>query len=126
MKQQIQTANAPQPKGPYSQGIKIGQTIYVAGQGPLDVESGEIVEGTIEEQTRLVFSHLEAILKEAGAKLDDVVKVTAHLSDLVYFQDFNKVYGEYFQAPFPVRTTVGSQLPPNMKVEIDVVAIVSE
>ncbi len=126
MKQQIMTDKAPMPKGPYSQGLKIGQMVFVAGQGPLDPKTGEIVKGTIEEQTRLVFQHLEAVLAAAGAKLDDVVKATVHLHDLADFQAFNQVYEEYFQEPYPTRTTVGSQLPEHMKVEIDVIAILPE
>lgn len=125
VKEEIKTNNAPQNTGPYSQGIKVGNLIYTAGEGPLDPETGEIVEGTIEEQTRLVFKNIEGILNEAGASLKDVIKVTAHLQDLDDFESFNRAYEEIFPGPVrPVRTTVGSSL--LVRVEADVVAVIPE
>lgn len=121
MKQQIRTNKAPKSVGPYSQGLRIGNRIYVAGQGPLDPETGEIVGKTIEEQTRRTLENIQAILEEAGATLNDVVKSTVHLADMKDFDAFNQVYKEFFQEPYPVRTTVGSQLL-NFWVEIDVIA----
>lgn len=120
MKEKIETSLAPKPAGPYSQGLKVGNTIYVAGQGPLDVATGQIPEG-VKEQTRQVLKNIQAILNEGGAALDDVVKTTVHLADLKYFQEFNSVYLEFFNEPYPVRTTVGSQLN-GILVEIDVIA----
>ncbi len=120
MKKEIRTKNAPMPAGPYSQGIIVGDRIYVAGQGPLNPATGKVPEG-IEEQTRQVLKNIQAILEAGGAKLDDVVKVTAHLADLKYFAAFNEVYKTFFKEPFPVRTTVGSQLK-DILVEIDVIA----
>ncbi len=120
MKQEITTTLAPPAAGPYSQGIKMGNRIYVAGQGPLNASTGE-TPATIKEQTRQVLLNIQHILEAGGAKMDDVVKVTAHLSDLKYFNDFNTVYREFFTEPFPVRTTVGSELA-NILVEIDVIA----
>ncbi|MEB3100955.1 RidA family protein [Ferviditalea candida] len=120
MKQQIRTTLAPSAAGPYSQGIKKGNRIYVAGQGPLNAATGE-TPTTIKEQTRQVLLNIQHILEAGGATMDDVVKVTAHLSDLKYFDDFNSVYKEFFTEPYPVRTTVGSQLA-NILVEIDVIA----
>lgn len=120
MKQVIETSGAPQPVGPYSQGLRVGNRIYVAGQGPLNVETGQ-VPPTVEEQTRQVLNNIAAILEVGGAKLNHVVKSTVHLSDLKYFEAFNSVYKEFFQHPYPVRTTVGSQLN-NILVEIDVIA----
>ncbi|CAH1221322.1 2-iminobutanoate/2-iminopropanoate deaminase [Paenibacillus allorhizoplanae] len=125
VKVEINTTGAPQNTGPYSQGIRVGNLIFTSGEGPLDPLTGEIVEGSIEEQTRLVFRNLEAILHAAGASLQDVVKVTAHLADLNDFERFNHVYKEIFPGPVrPVRTTVGSQL--TVRVEVDVVAVLPE
>jgi 2-iminobutanoate/2-iminopropanoate deaminase len=122
MKREINTSKAPRPAGPYSQAIVVGKRIYVAGQGPLNPETGEIVGTTVEEQTKLTLEHIKTILAEAGATMDHVVKSTVHLSDLRHFAAFNGVYETYFNRPYPVRTTVGSQLAVNMLVEIDVVA----
>lgn len=120
-KQEIRTTNAPIPKAPYSQGIRAGDFVFVAGQGPIDPRTGEIVGDTIEEQTAKVLDNVKAILEAAGASMADVVKVTAHLSDLSLFARYNKVYEQYFPDPKPVRTTVGSQLG-RIMVEIDVIA----
>jgi 2-iminobutanoate/2-iminopropanoate deaminase len=120
MKQEIRTSLAPLPVGPYSQGIKVGNTVYVAGQGPLNVETGVVPEG-IEAQTRQVLENIGHILKAAGADFSNVVKVTAHLEHLSDFEAYNKVYQEFFPAPYPVRTTVESGLA-NILVEIDVIA----
>jgi len=123
VKQEISTPNAPAPAGPYSQGIRIGNRIYVAGQGPKNPATGE-VPLTIEEQTKQVILNIESILKAAGATLADVTKVTAHLANLADFDAYNDVYEKMFPKPYPVRTTVGSQLD-NILVEIDVIAELS-
>lgn len=125
VKQEISTDGAPLNTGPYSQGIRVGNLVYTSGEGPIDPVTGEVIDGTIEEQTRLVFHNLEAILKAAGATLQDVVKVTAHLADINDFDRFNEVYKTIFPGPVrPVRTTVGSQL--TVRVEVDVVAVIPE
>ena len=124
MKQEIRTSLAPLPVASYSQGIKVGNTIYVAGQGPLNVETG-IVPESAAEQTRQVLTNIKNILEAGGATMDDVVKVTAHLEDLADFEEYNKVYQEFFTAPYPVRTTVQSGLN-NILVEVDVIAVISE
>jgi 2-iminobutanoate/2-iminopropanoate deaminase len=124
-KVQIKTANAPTPVGPYSQGLKAGDFVFVAGQGSIDPTTQKVVGETIEEQTTQTIINLKAILEEAGATMADVVKVTVHLSDLALFSRFNAVYSSYFPDPKPVRTTVGSQLP-GILVEIDVIAYVGE
>ena len=125
-KQLIQTDKAPIPKFPYSQGLRVGDFIFTAGQGPVDPATGKIVGDTIEEQTRQTLENIKAILEAAGATMDDVVKVTVHLADLNDFQRFNQVYATYFTDPRPVRTTVGSQLLMNILVEIDAVAYVGD
>jgi len=122
MKEELKTTLAPAPAGPYSQGIQFENLIFTAGQGPIDPETGKVVGETVEEQTVKVLENIKHILEEAGASMTDVVKSTVHLSDLADFQAFNEVYKKYFQEPYPVRTTVGSQLL-GIKVEIDVIAV---
>lgn len=121
MKKAIRTSNAPDPSGPYSQGLRCGKRIYVSGQGPKDPATGKTAEG-IEEQTRQVLKNIQAILEAGGATMDHVVKTTVHLQELKRdFPAFNSVYKEFFKEPFPVRITVGSTLN-NILVEIDVIA----
>lgn len=120
MKQAIKTISAPAPAGSYSQGIKVGNRIYVAGQVARNPVSGEIPL-TIEEQTKLALQNIQNILEAADSSMEDVVKVNVHLADLNDFNKYDQVYKEFFSEPYPVRTTVGSQLR-NVLVEIDVIA----
>ena len=120
MKQAISTTASPSPAGPYSQGLVTDTLVFVAGQGPLDPATGRVPEG-IAAQTHQVLRNIGGILEAGGATMADVVKVTVHLADLTDFAAFNEVYREYFPAPYPVRTTVGSQLP-GILVEIDAIA----
>ena len=122
-KHAFQTDNAPRPGGAYSQAIRAGDFIYVAGQVPVDPATGKLVAGEIEEQTARVLDNVRAILEAAGAGMENVVKTTVHLSDISLFARFNAVYTSYFPDPKPARTTVGSQLP-GFHIEIDVVAYV--
>ena len=122
-KQQISTSAGAQPIGAYSQGLRAGDFVFVSGQGPLDPRTGKIVGETIEDQTARVLDNIKAILAAGGASMADVVKVTAHLSDLALFERYNKVYARYFPDPKPTRTTVGSQLL-GILVEIDAIAYV--
>lgn len=124
-KQQITTRTGAAPVGAYSQGLRAGDFIFVSGQGPLDPETGKIVGETVEEQTRRVLENIKAILEAGGAAMADVVKVTAHLSDLALFERYNRVYATYFPDPKPTRTTVGSQLM-GILVEIDAIAYVGD
>jgi 2-iminobutanoate/2-iminopropanoate deaminase len=124
MKQPFFPSNAPKPIGPYSPGLRVGDFVFVSGQGPLNPATGQTPE-TIEEQTAQVLENIQAILEAGGATMADVVKVTAHLSDLAHFERYNKVYATYFPDPKPTRTTVGSQLL-GILVEIDVIAYVSD
>ena len=107
---------------PYSAGVIIDGWLYVSGQGPLDMKTGKIVEGSIEDQTRLTLQNIGAILKEAGCSFEDVVKCTCHLKDIAEFERFNKIYAEFFTGIRPARTTVQSILWAGIKVEIDAVA----
>lgn len=126
-KQQITTKSGASPVGAYSQGLRAGDFIFVSGQGPLDPATGQIVGDSIEEQTARVLENIKAILEAGGASMADVVKVSAHLSDLDLFDRYNKVYSTYFPDPKPARTTVGSTLPrEGMLVEIDAIAYVGK
>lgn len=121
-KKAIAIPSAPAPAGPYSQGIVANGFLFTAGFGPQDPATGKIPE-SVDEQTRQVLRNIEAVLAEAGATFADVVKVTAHLQHLKRdFDEYNEAYKEFFPAPFPVRTTVGSELY-DILVEIDVIAL---
>ena len=124
-KQQITTQSGASPIGAYSQGLRAGDFLFVSGQGPLDPVTGQIVGDTVEEQTARVLENIKAILEAGGATMADVVKVTAHLSDLSLFERYNRVYATYFPDPKPTRTTVGSQLL-GILVEIDSIAYVGD
>jgi len=126
-KQQITTRSGASPVGPYSQGLRVGDFVFVSGQGPLDPKTGQIVGENIEEQTARVLENIKAILEAGGATMADVVKANAHLSDMTLFERYNKVYVTYFPDPKPTRTTVGSQLPlQGILIEIDVIAYVGK
>ncbi len=124
----IHTAQAPAPVGPYNQAIAAsGQMIFLAGQIPLDSSTGEIVgAGDVTKQTEQVMANLEAILRAAGAKFQDVVKTTVFLADMNDFAAMNGVYARYFQEETaPARACVQvSRLPKDVLVEIDCVAVV--
>lgn len=124
-KREVRTKKAPVPSGAYSQALQVGDFVYVAGQGPFDPETREIVGETIEEQTAQTLENVKMILEAAGATMADVVKSSVYLSDLEHFQRFNSVYEKYFPDPKPVRTTVGCQLR-GFLVEIDVVAYIGK
>ena len=120
-KETILTSAAPAPAGPYNHGAIGRGMLFTAGFGPQDPATGEVASG-VGEQTRQVLRNLQAVLAERGASFDDVVKVTAHLQHLKRdFAEFNNAYREFFAEPYPVRTTVGSDLY-DILVEIDVVA----
>ena len=124
-KQQITTSSGAAPVGPYSQGLRVGDFIFVSGQGPLDPDTGKIVGETVEEQTTRVLENIKAILEAGGATMANVVKANAYLSDMTLFERYNKVYVTYFPDPKPARTTVGTQLPlKGILVEIDVIAYI--
>jgi 2-iminobutanoate/2-iminopropanoate deaminase len=123
-KRKIETASGPRPIGAYSQGLRAGDFIFVSGQGPFDPSSGEVCGTTIEEQTARALGNLKAVLEAGGATMADVVKVTAHLSDMALFERYNRAYSNYFAEPRPVRTTVGAQLLGSTLVVVDAVAYV--
>lgn len=122
-KQIIATKNAPGAIGPYSQGIKKGNFIFVSGQLPINSVTGEMPV-SIQEQTRQSLNNVTAILKEAGASLENVIKTTVFLKDLAYFSEFNEVYQQFFENDYPSRSCVEvARLPKDAGVEIEVIAI---
>jgi 2-iminobutanoate/2-iminopropanoate deaminase len=126
-KQQITTNLGAAPVGPYSPGLRVGDFIFVSGQGPLDPLTGKIVGATIEEQTVRVLENIKVILEAGGASMADVVKANAFLSDISFFEPYNKIYGSYFPDPRPTRTTMVCQPPiQGILVEIEVVAYVGQ
>lgn len=114
---------APQPKGPYSQAVSHRGVLYISGQIPVDTRTGKVVRGSIEEETDAVLRCLQAIIEDAGAGMEDVLKTTCYLADLGDFDRFNRVYKNYFFKDPPARTTVqAGALPLNVQIEIDAVA----
>jgi reactive intermediate/imine deaminase len=119
-KQIISTTDAPAAIGTYSQAVRVGNTIWVSGQIPLDPRTKELVTGGVEAQTRRVFENLKAIVLAAGATFDDVVKATVFLTDLSHFALVNRVMAEYFREPYPARAAVGvAALPRGAQVEVE-------
>jgi 2-iminobutanoate/2-iminopropanoate deaminase len=120
----IQTTKGAPPQGAYSQGWRAGDFVFVTGTGPVDPVTGKLVGDDIERQTEQTIDNIVSILEAEGATLGDVVKVTVHLSDLSLFSRYNAVYAKRFAKPYPVRTTVGSDLghSPGMLIEIDCIA----
>ncbi len=122
-KENVQTADAPAPVGPYSQAVKAGNTLYCSGQIPLNPSTGAIPDG-IEAQTRQVLANLEAVLKAGGADFSNVVKTTVFLKDMNDFPAMNAVYAQSFTGAAPARSTVQvSRLPKDVLVEIDAIAV---
>ncbi|MEA2463897.1 MAG: 2-iminobutanoate/2-iminopropanoate deaminase [Acidobacteriota bacterium] len=121
----VATPDAPKAIGPYSQAVKANGLVYTSGQIALDPATGNLVDGTFEEQVHRVFRNLAAVLKEAGSSFDRVLKATVYVTDLGNFQTLNTIYAEYFGDHKPARTTIqASGLPKGGAVEIDLVALV--
>ncbi|MDP5276943.1 RidA family protein [Chengkuizengella axinellae] len=120
----VHTDDAPKAIGPYSQAVKVDRFIYTSGQIPLDLD-GNIVEGGIKEQTHQVFKNLKAVLLEAGASLENVVKATVFLKDMNHFVDVNEIYASYFGDHKPARSAVEvARLPKDVLVEIELVVYI--
>lgn len=116
----ISTPDAPAAIGPYSQAVRVGNTIWVSGQIPLDPATKEMVSGDIEAQIRRVFENAKAIVLAAGATFDDVVKVNIYLLDLANFALVNKIMAEYCREPYPARAAIGAaSLPRGAQVEME-------
>lgn len=120
MKEIIKTKLAPNPGGHFSQGIKVNNRIYVAGQPPVNPETGEIPE-TIEEQTKQAIMNVRSVLEAAGANLEDIVKINTYLTDVNDFEKYDNVYKQFFTDNLPVRTTCGCDLK-GIPLEIDAIA----
>lgn len=119
----IATTEAPQVIGPYSQGWIVGDTIYTSGQLGIDVSTGKLADG-IEAQTHAALKNLKAVLKEAGADLNNIVKTTVFVKDLADFATVNQIYGTYFDTEYPARSCVQvAKLPLDGLVEIECVAV---
>ena len=122
-KQAIQTPDAPQAIGTYSQAIRAGSTVYLSGQIGLDPATMQVVEG-IDTQIHRVFRNLQAVATVAGASLDDAVKLTVFLTDLAHFARLNEIMAQYLKPPYPARSAVGvSQLPRGALVEIEAILV---
>ena len=116
----ISTASAPAAIGTYSQAVKVGTTVYISGQIPLDPATKELVKGDFEVHIRRVFDNLKAIALASGGSLNSAVRVTIYLTDLANFATVNKVMAEYFSEPYPARAAVGvASLPRGAVVEAD-------
>jgi 2-iminobutanoate/2-iminopropanoate deaminase len=121
-KKVFHTGSAPEPKGPYSQAVIHSGLLYISGQIPVDPLTGELVRGTIEEETETVLKNVQIITEEAGATMDGVLKVTCYLADIIDFPRFNEVYERFFPKYPPARTTFqAGKLPLDVQVEIDAI-----
>lgn len=118
----IATDRAPQAIGTYSQAVKVGTTVYMSGQIPLDPVSMELVSGGVDDQITRVFDNLAAVAEAAGGSLNDVVKLNIFLTDLSCFPTVNEIMAQYFQKPYPARAAIGvASLPKGAQVEMDAV-----
>lgn len=125
MKEVISTEHAPKAIGPYSQGIRYGNLVFVSGQIGALPDTGAIVEGDIKVQTEQVLKNLNAVLEKAGSSLDKVVKTTVFITNMSNFQAMNEVYARFFIESYPARSTIEvSRLPRDVMVEIEAVATI--
>jgi 2-iminobutanoate/2-iminopropanoate deaminase len=127
MKKVILTPEAPAPIGPYSQAIQVGQQLFISGQIPLDPSTGELITGSIEEETTQVMKNLSAVLSQAGGDWENVVKVSIFLTDMADFAAVNNIYGSYIpEKSAPARETVAvAGLPKGVRVEISAIAFLN-
>lgn len=123
---EIKTADAPAPAASYSQAVRSGDILQVAGQGGIDPATREFVSTEVGEQTRQALRNVQTILRVAGADFDDVVMMRVYLTDVSQFAAMNEAYREFVTEPFPARTTVYVGLPTGMLVEIDALAVLSD
>jgi len=126
MKELITAAGAAKAIGPYSPALKVGNLLFLSGSIPLDPVSGQLVEGGIKEQTTRVMENIKALLAAAGADFGKIARTTVFMVDLGEFAAMNEVYSSYFTAPYPARSTVQVvKLPRDVRVEIDVIAVLN-
>lgn len=107
--------------GSYCAGVIANGFLFISGQGPLDLVTGQVIPGTIEEETLLTLSHIQKITEAAGGSIDNVVKCTVHLSNIEDFDRYDKAYASFFKGTLPTRTTVQSVLADGIKIEIDAI-----
>lgn len=124
MKTEIKHPDKQSHTGSYSAGVVANGFLFVSGQGPLNYETGEVIKGTIEEETLLTLSHIKKIVEAAGGTVDDIVKCTVHLENIDDFDRYDKAYSSFFKGVLPARTTVQSVLSDGIKVEIDAIAFI--
>ena len=123
----IQTHQAPQAIGTYSQAVRVGNTVYLSGQIALEPSTMHMQQDSIEAEIHQVFQNLRAVCEAAGGSLNDIVKLNVYLTDLVHFASVNNIMAEYFVQPYPARAAVGvASLPRNARVEADGVMVVGE
>ena len=126
MKKIVSTKNAPSAIGPYSQAVIAGSLIFTSGQIALSPENGELVNGTLAEEVHQVMRNIEAVLSAAGSSLYEIVKTSIFLKDMNSFGEVNELYASYFKSDYPARETVEvARLPKDVKVEISVIATIS-
>lgn len=124
-RQAIHTDNAPAAIGPYSQAVRCGNTVYLSGQIPFDPATMELVGGDIAHQARRVFDNLKAVCEASGGSLAQIARLGIYLTDLGKFSEVNAVMAEYFQPPYPARSTIGvASLPRGAEVEVDAVLVI--
>ncbi len=122
----IETTDAPGAIGAYSQAVKVGDTVYLSGQIPLDPATMEVVPGDVDAQIKQVFKNLSAVCVAAGGSLADVVKLTVYLTDLGDFAKVNEAMAGFFEAPYPARAAIGvAQLPKDVPVEVEGIMVLS-
>lgn len=118
----ISTPDAPAAIGTYSQAVKVGDTVYLSGQIPLDPKTMEMVNDSVESEIHQVFKNLTAVAKASGGDLHDIAKLNIFLTDLSHFATVNEIMAQYFTEPFPARAAIGvAQLPKDARVEMDAI-----
>ena len=123
----VSTDQAPAAIGPYSQAVRVGATVYLSGQIPLDPETGDVVARDFGSQVRRVFDNLQAVAHAAGGSLASIVRLTVYLTDLDRFAELNEIMSEYFEEPYPARAAIGvSALPRNVEVEVDAIMFLED
>jgi reactive intermediate/imine deaminase len=126
-RQIVATADAPAAIGPYSQAVRVGDTVWLSGQIPLDPATGQLVDGDFTAQVERAFANLAAVVKAAGGTLDQVVKLTLFLTDLGQFGTVNEIMQRHFRAPYPARSTVGvASLPRGAQFEVEAVLVLEQ
>lgn len=123
MKSSVSSPGAPAPLGPYSPAIRAGDLLFLSGQIPIDPATGQLTDGDIAAQTRVVLGNVSRLLGAAGLSLNAVVRTTVYLADMADFAAMNEAYATFFTAPYPARSTLqAAGLPRGARIEIDAIA----